>query len=156
MVATPEREASGIRSADDKRVGESFHLESAESLMRFRPLEFVDRIDCALCIAAIEDDAVTPLNHAVDLYQRAMPPKKLVVQSGVSHYEGTIKNHPILAELFVDWFDRYVRNESPAEQCVLRIGDRSHSWPLDRHLRETTKLSQIAAEGRRPGQSDEP
>lgn len=148
MVATPERQASGIRSADDKRIGDRFHLGSAESIIRFRPLEIVHGIDCALFIAAIEDDAVTPMNHALDLYREAMPPKKLVVQSGVSHYEGAIENYPVLAELSLDWFERYVQKESPPEQCVVRIGDRSGSWPVGGVSAGTTRPSQTADGGR--------
>jgi pimeloyl-ACP methyl ester carboxylesterase len=123
MVAAPEREASGLRQADDLRVGSDFHLATADSILRFRPIEIVDRIGCALLMTAVEDDVVTPIDHALELYSRAMPPKKLVRQTGVTHYEAAIENSSALLELTLDWFGRYVRSdtwrESEPEQCIL-------------------------------------
>jgi hypothetical protein len=125
MVATPERRSSGVRSTDDVRVGGDFHLASAESLMRFRPLEIVDRIDCALLMTAVDDDVVTPVGHALELYQRALPPKKLVRQHNVTHYEAYRKNYLVLIDQFLDWYGRYLqasgitaREQGPKESIL--------------------------------------
>lgn len=109
MVATPERKATALRRTDDQRVGAGFHLSSAESLLRFRPLDVVDRISPrALLLTAVVDDVVTPEDHAVALYERAGPPKKLIRMSGVSHYESYRKHHDQLLEQFVSWYRRYL------------------------------------------------
>jgi pimeloyl-ACP methyl ester carboxylesterase len=127
MVATPERRTSGVRTSDDVRVGGAFHLSSAEALLRFRPIEVVDRVGCALLITAVEDDVVTPIDHALALYDRAQPPKKLVRQAKVTHYDSYSKNYPVLIAQFLDWFGRYLQDapittrEQTAEEEIVRI-----------------------------------
>ena len=44
--------------------------------MRYRPIDFVHRIaPRALLMTCVEDDVVTPEDHAVALYERAGPPR---------------------------------------------------------------------------------
>lgn len=107
MVATPERRASQVRRSDDVRVGGDFWLSSAESLLRFRPIEVVDRLDCAVLLTGVEDDVVTPIDHAIAIYERANAPKQLIRQVGVKHYESYSVNFEPLVGAFIDWFDRY-------------------------------------------------
>lgn len=107
MVATPERRA--FRAADpvDRAIGDSFHLSSAEELLAFRPLDVVDRMSAAFIVTAVVDDVVTPEDHAEALYDRAQPPKKLLRQRGVLHYESYARNFgPVMREL-AEWFSRY-------------------------------------------------
>jgi hypothetical protein len=105
MVATPERKRAGMPTD-----GTDFHLGTAESLLRFRPLDLVDRISPrGLLITSVEDDVVTPEDHAVALYERAGPPKRLIRQSGVSHYESYRANYDLLLSEFVGWYDRHLR-----------------------------------------------
>ncbi len=113
MVATPERRTTGVamRGADDARVGSEFHLASAESLMRFRPVEVVDRIgSCALLMTSVADDVVTPEDHALALYERAHAPKKLIRQANVTHYASYVANKNVLLEHMIDWYERYLRS----------------------------------------------
>jgi dipeptidyl aminopeptidase/acylaminoacyl peptidase len=114
MIATPERRTSGVRKDDDVKVGGDFHLSSVESLLRYRPIDVIDRIaPRALLLTCVVGDDVTPEAHAVDMYTRAGSPKKLVRQLGVRHYESYGVNRPILLEQFTDWYRRYLVVDVP-------------------------------------------
>jgi alpha-beta hydrolase superfamily lysophospholipase len=105
MVSTPERRAVGMPTR-----GSAFHLSSAEELMRFRPIDVVDKIaPRALLLACIENDPVTPEEHAQALYARAGAPKKLIRQRNVSHYTAYRQNYDQLMAHFVAWFDSHAR-----------------------------------------------
>jgi alpha-beta hydrolase superfamily lysophospholipase len=105
MVSTPERRAAGMPTR-----GDAFHLSSAEGLMQFRPIDVVDRIaPRALLVTCIENDPVTPEEHAQALYARAGTPKKLIRQRNVSHYAAYRQNYVQLMAHFVAWFDSYAR-----------------------------------------------
>lgn len=106
MVATPERRRAAMPTR-----GSEYRLSSVESLLRFRPIDVVDRVTAALLICAIENDVVTPEEHAVALYERARGPKKLIRQTGVSHYEAYEKNLDPLVAQFAHWFDTYLSAE---------------------------------------------
>ncbi|HVC40747.1 MAG TPA: alpha/beta fold hydrolase [Candidatus Saccharimonadales bacterium] len=107
MVGTPERRAAGMPTR-----GSEFHLSSAEELMRFRPIDVVDQIaPRALLLTCIENDPVTPEEHARALFERAGAPKKLVRQRNVSHYTAYQKNYERLMAQFVGWFNTYARFE---------------------------------------------
>lgn len=121
MVATPERKRVGMPTR-----GKEFHLSSAESLLRYRPLEVVDRIaPRGLLLSCIENDVVTPERHAQRLYEKARAPKKLIRQTGVSHYEAYTKNYEFLMSQFLDWYNRFlvsgynsVRLSEPIEEIL--------------------------------------
>jgi pimeloyl-ACP methyl ester carboxylesterase len=104
MVATPMR-----RTANMPTHGPSFGLSSAESLMAFRPVNAVTHISPrALLIACIEDDPVTPIEHALAVYEAAGAPKCLIRQAGVSTYEAYTVNYDRLVTSFLDWYNRYL------------------------------------------------
>ncbi len=121
MVATPER-----RAAKMPTYGPTFHLGSAESILRYRPLDVVHKIaPRGILLAAIENDVVTPEHHAQALFAAAGAPKKLIRQTGVTHYDAYTKNYDMLIANFTGWFDRFlvhklvkVRTDEPAAQIV--------------------------------------
>lgn len=113
MVATPER-----RQAAMPVRGHEYVLSSAEALLRFRPLDVVDRVDAALLICCIENDVVTPEEHAIALYERARTIKKLIRQRGVTHYEAYEKNLDVLVEHFVSWFRKYLVDTATEEYSL--------------------------------------
>jgi dipeptidyl aminopeptidase/acylaminoacyl peptidase len=109
MVETPERREIGPKKDVDARMDPEFYLRSAEYIMRCRPIDVVHRIaPRALLITSVEDDVVTPEDHAVALYERAGAPKKLIRQTETTHYRAYTDNFaPLLAEI-VAWYDRYL------------------------------------------------
>jgi dipeptidyl aminopeptidase/acylaminoacyl peptidase len=126
MVATPERKTVSPKRDVDAKLTDLFYLRTAEYLMRYRPVDFVDRIaPRALLMTSVEDDVVTPADHAMALYERAGAPKKLIHQRETTHYRSYTDNYSVLMPQIIDWYDRYLkygpietRESSPTEEIV--------------------------------------
>jgi cephalosporin-C deacetylase-like acetyl esterase len=109
MVPTPERRATTIKADVDDRIPSLVQLASAEAIFAYRPVEVVDRIaPRAVMIVAVENDATTPEDHAYALYERAGGPKRLVVQTGTTHYAAYEQYRDVVNPLIVEWFQRYL------------------------------------------------
>jgi dipeptidyl aminopeptidase/acylaminoacyl peptidase len=109
MVATPERQAYTNKADVDARMDPGFHLQSAAALMRYRPVDYVGRLSPrALLVTSVVDDAVTPEDHADALYDAAGPPKRLIRQTGTTHYRSYTDNYEALAGEIVAWYDRHL------------------------------------------------
>ena len=110
MVASPERKTAGVKSDVDSRSAQQVALLSADAIIAYRPIDVVERISPrALMVVAVEHDAVTPDEHARWLYDRAGGPKRLVMQTGTTHYAAYAQYRAVVSTLIVDWFDRYLR-----------------------------------------------
>jgi hypothetical protein len=110
MVETPERREIAPKKDVDARMSTEFFLRSADYIMRYRPIDVVDRISPrALLITAVEDDVVTPEDHAVALFEKAGGPKKLIRQRETSHYRAYKDNYDLLMTEIVGWYDRHLR-----------------------------------------------
>ncbi|HLI29458.1 MAG TPA: alpha/beta fold hydrolase [Chloroflexota bacterium] len=125
MVETPERRAVGHKRDVDELIPREFWLRSADYLLRYRPLDHVHRIaPRALLITAVEDDVVTPEDHALQLYERAGPPKKLIRQMETTHYRAYTDNFaPLLAEI-VAWFDEHLQYTPIESRTTARTAER--------------------------------
>ena len=128
MVETPERRQVGHKRDVDFRIEPEFYLRCADYIMRYRPIDVVHRIaPRALLITSVVDDVVTPEDHAVALYERAGPPKKLIRQAETSHYRSYTENFPALLPQIVDWYDRYLKysplvsREQPSTEEVVYL-----------------------------------
>ena len=109
MVAAPERASYSGKKDVDSRIEQRFHLGSAAAIMRYRPIDVVDRIaPRALLLISVADDAVTPDEHATALFERAGSPKRLVRQLGTTHYESYTKNLDVLSREIVAWYDEHL------------------------------------------------
>ena len=109
MVATPERKAYTNKADVDAKMDPTFHLQSAAALMRYRPIDHVARLaPRALLLTSVEDDPVTPEAHADRLFAAAGEPKRLVRQTGTTHYRSYVDNHDVLAREIVAWYDRHL------------------------------------------------
>jgi dipeptidyl aminopeptidase/acylaminoacyl peptidase len=87
MVATPERKATNVKGDVDSRIPTSVPLRCAEAIMRYRPIDVVGLVaPTPLLIIGVADDAVTPTDHAVALYEQAGAPKRLIMQRHTTHY----------------------------------------------------------------------
>lgn len=126
MVATPERKKETTRQYADSRTGAEFQLASADLIMRYRPIDHVFNIAPrpALFIS-LEGDVVTPPDLGAEaLYEVARPPKRIVRQRGVSHYDAYRKNLDRVAHEVVAWFEGVRRTESDIEiETVTRLED---------------------------------
>ena len=128
MVPTPERRATTIKADVDDKVPSRVQLASGEAIFRYRPIEVVDRIaPRALMLIAVEHDATTPEDMAYALYERAGAPKRLVVQTGTTHYAAYAQYRDFVTPLIVDWFRRHLVggevlvHEQAAASDVLRL-----------------------------------
>ncbi|HYY89075.1 MAG TPA: alpha/beta fold hydrolase [Chloroflexota bacterium] len=127
MVETPERRDVGPKKDVDARMPTEFYLRSADHIMRYRPIDYVARLAprAALLMTSVQDDVVTPHDHAFALYERAGAPKKLIHQTDTTHYRSYTQNYPALMPIIVDWYDRYLkvgplesREAKPAEEIL--------------------------------------
>ena len=109
MVPTPERRTTTVKADVDERVPKEVALASAEAILEYRPLDVVDRIaPRAAMFICVENDATTPEDHSYALYEKAGPPKRLVVQTGTTHYAAYAQYRDIVAPLIAEWFERYL------------------------------------------------
>jgi dipeptidyl aminopeptidase/acylaminoacyl peptidase len=109
MVPTPERRASTIKADVDDRIPSLVQLGSAEAIFDYRPIEVVGRIaPRALMLICVENDATTPEDHAYALYDAAGEPKRLVVQTGTTHYAAYEHYRDVVNPMIVEWFARYL------------------------------------------------
>ncbi len=122
MVPTPERRATKVKSDVDGRISESVYLHAAEKIMAYRPIDVAPDVS-HLMIIAVENDAVTPTDHAVALYEAAAAPKRLILQGDTTHYAAYQKYGARVIPEIVEWFSKYltsgavrVRETCPAEQ----------------------------------------
>ncbi len=128
MVPTPERKTTTIKSDVDQRVPSEVELASAEAIFAYRPIDVVGRIaPRALMLIAVENDATTPEDHAYSLYEQAGGPKRLVVQTGTTHYAAYAQYREVVNPLIVEWFQRYLAtgevlvHEQPADAEIVRL-----------------------------------
>ena len=127
MLETPERREIAPKRDVDVRMPTEFYLRSADDIMRYRPIDYVARLAprAALLMTSVQDDVVTPADHAFALYERAGAPKKLIHQTDTTHYRSYTQNYPALMPLIVDWYSRYLkaapleaRETAPSEEIV--------------------------------------
>jgi fermentation-respiration switch protein FrsA (DUF1100 family) len=128
MVPTPERRTTTVKSDVDQRVPERVELASAEAIFAYRPIDFVDRIaPRAAMFICVENDATTPEDHAKALYEKAGPPKRLVVQTQTTHYGAYAQYRDLVAPLIASWFEAHLVSgevevhERQADACVTRL-----------------------------------
>jgi fermentation-respiration switch protein FrsA (DUF1100 family) len=115
-VPTPERRTTTVKADVDARVPSEVALHSAEAIMAYRPLDVVASIaPRALMLIAVEDDAVTPEDHARALYDAAGEPKLLVVQTGTTHYAAYEQYRDVVNPLIIEWFERHLASGQVSE-----------------------------------------
>jgi dipeptidyl aminopeptidase/acylaminoacyl peptidase len=105
MVPTPERRSTVVKKDVDGKVPSTVELRSAEAIMRYKPIEAVEGMtDVALLVIGVENDPVTPTDHALRLYDRARGPKKLIIQRNTTHYGAYEQFGDEIAAEITAWF----------------------------------------------------
>jgi uncharacterized protein len=105
MVTTAERAKRTDRQ--DEHVRE-VSLRSAEAIMAYKPIEAARRAS-GLLVVAVDRDPVTPTDHAVALYEAALPPKELIVQRHTTHYAAYTRYAGEVIPRIVAWFGERLR-----------------------------------------------
>jgi dipeptidyl aminopeptidase/acylaminoacyl peptidase len=116
MVQTPERIGSDFKSDVDKKIEMSVPASMVDPLLRYRPIDAARGLRTPLMVVTVEDDTITPTDHAVSLYEAASGPKKLVVQRRTGHYTAYAKYAGEVIPMIVDWLDTHVQ---PAGDIVV-------------------------------------
>ena len=99
MVVTPERNER--TDTEDGHVHD-ISIRSADAIMAYRPIDAAPAA-AGLLIVAVEDDAVTPTDHATVLYEAAREPKKLIVQRNTTHYAAYKQYADVVIPQMVEW-----------------------------------------------------
>jgi dipeptidyl aminopeptidase/acylaminoacyl peptidase len=110
MVPTPERQTTNVKADVDDRIPSSVSLASADEILAYRPIDAAAKLNTPLMVIGIENDATTPTDHALKLYEAAQGPKKLVMQRHTSHYAAYDQYWEVVTPMIVDWFDTFTRN----------------------------------------------
>jgi pimeloyl-ACP methyl ester carboxylesterase len=109
MVRTPERKVTQVKSDVDHRIPELVALASAEAIFEYRPIDVVDRIaPRAAMFICVENDWTTPEDHTFAMYEKAGSPKRMVVQTGTTHYGAYEHYRDVVAPMIVEWFECYL------------------------------------------------
>jgi len=113
MVPTLERRSSDVKKDVDGRVPTSVELRSAEGIIAYKPIEVVASISPRpVLLIAVENDAVTPTDHAVALYERAGGPKRLIMQRNTTHYAAYEQYGDVVVPEIVKWFEQNLTDGS--------------------------------------------
>ena len=117
MVQTPERRRSGFKRDVDGRIPPLCPLSVVDDLLTYRPVRAAEGLRTPLMVVAVENDATTPTDHAVSIYEAAAGPKKLLLQRHTSHYAAYQQYGDSVIEHMVAWFRTHVR---PPGEIVVR------------------------------------
>lgn len=127
MIQTPERRETAVKRDVDVKLQDLAPLACAQAVLECKPIEVVDRIaPRAVMFICVEHDVVTPEDHSIRMYERAGPPKKLVIQRGTTHYRAYQDYGAAVAPMIVEWYDRHLRSDpraaappGPAQEVVV-------------------------------------
>jgi dipeptidyl aminopeptidase/acylaminoacyl peptidase len=110
MLPSAERRASSVKADVDRRVPSEVWLAAADEILDYRPIDAAARLQVPLLVIAVEGDATTPTDHAVQLYEAARGPRALIMQRDTSHYAAYERYGGVVAPRIVDWFGRHLRS----------------------------------------------
>lgn len=109
MIPTPERLTTTVKSDVDERIPTAVTLASAEEIFDYQPLVAARGLMTPLMVIGVENDATTPTDHAVKLFEAAAGPKTLIMQRKTSHYAAYDKYWTQVTPRLVAWFEQHVR-----------------------------------------------
>ncbi|HEV8534428.1 MAG TPA: CocE/NonD family hydrolase [Candidatus Limnocylindria bacterium] len=110
MVETAERRTTTLKADVDARFPTTVPLSCADAILEYRPADAAGRVR-GLMVIGVENDEVTPTDHAERLYHAAAAPKKLVLQHGTTHYAAYRQYASEVIPLMVDWLRGLVLSE---------------------------------------------
>jgi pimeloyl-ACP methyl ester carboxylesterase len=128
MVQSPERRSTSFKKDVDGRVAEKVPLASVDAVLNYRPVDYARSVEAAVLVIAVENDAVTPADHAVAIYEAVRGPKKLIIQRHTAHYEAYAKYADEIIPEMVSWFRRYL--VPPGDLVVRSAGTNKDAGPL--------------------------
>jgi uncharacterized protein len=112
MVPTPERRATTVKADVDDRIPSAVSLSAVDEITAYQPVTAAAALRTPLMVIAVENDATTPTDHAVAIYEAAQGPKALVMQRHTSHYAAYDRYWETVTPRIVAWFEQYLVNGS--------------------------------------------
>lgn len=109
MVSTTERRSLAVKADVEERIPTTVSLAAADEILAYRPVEAAAQLTVPLLVIGVENDAVTPTDHAVRLYEAARGPRALIMQRHTTHYAAYDRYWTAVTPRIVDWFRRYLR-----------------------------------------------
>lgn len=110
MVQTPERKTTTVKKEVEAKIPQQMPLQCAEAILEYSPEDVVHKISPRGCLfLAVENDAVTPEEQSVRLYEKAGEPKKLVMFKQTTHYGIYNDYFDQVASHVVDWYNRHLK-----------------------------------------------
>ncbi len=110
MVPTAERRTTTIKGDVDDRIPSAISLAAADEILSYRPIDAARTVTVPLLVIGVENDATTPTDHAVALFEAAGGPSELIMQRHTSHYAAYDKYWEQVTPRIVGWFDTYLRS----------------------------------------------
>jgi dienelactone hydrolase len=117
MVETLERKQSNFKKDVDAKIKMEVPLSMVDPLLAYAPGRAAVGLTTPLMVVAVENDATTPTDHAVAIYEAAAGPKKLVLQRNTSHYAAYAKYADVVIPQMVAWFREHLH---PLGDVVVR------------------------------------
>ena len=115
MVATPERKTTTIKKEVADKIPDRMPLQCAEAIIEYSPEDVVHKIaPRGVLFVAVENDAVTPEQQSITLYEKAGEPKKLVIFRQTTHYGIYNDYFNEVAANVVDWYNRHLKYDKIA------------------------------------------
>jgi dipeptidyl aminopeptidase/acylaminoacyl peptidase len=119
MVPTEERKTTTVKADVDTRIPTAISLAAADEIIAYRPLDAARTLRTPLMVIGVENDATTPTDHAVALYEAAKGPKELVIQRNTTHYAAYDRYWTQVTPRIVNWFDHHLA----AANVLVRTSD---------------------------------
>lgn len=107
MIPTPERKLAAVKKDVDDKIPTSVPLRAAEAIIAYKPIDEAPKVR-NLLVVGVENDAVTPTDHAVALYEAAAEPKKLIMQRHSTHYAAYTQYGDAVIPVIVDWYRAFL------------------------------------------------
>lgn len=121
MIPSAERRTTTVKKDVDGRIPNEVPLAAADEILAYQPGEAATKV-AGLMIVAVENDLVTPTDHAEALFEAAPAPKKLVMQHNTTHYAAYQQYGQEVIPMMVAWFERHIGGPQGSEIERIEVG----------------------------------
>ncbi len=121
MIPSAERRSTTVKKDVDGRIPTAVPLAAADEILAYQPADVASRVS-GLMVVAVEDDLVTPTDHAEVLFEAAAAPKKLIMQHNTTHYAAYGQYGDIVIPLIVAWFERHIGGSQGSDVERVEVG----------------------------------
>ena len=121
MIPSAERRTTTVKKDVDGRIPNEVPLAAADEILAYQPGEAAAKV-AGLMIVAVENDLVTPTDHAEALFDAAAAPKKLVMQHNTTHYAAYQEYGDTVIPMMVEWFEHHIGGPQGSDVERIEVG----------------------------------